>query len=335
MSGVFVSYRRDDTQQICSRVVAYLAETFGSDAVFFDLDKIHPGQDFLGAITQALASCEVQVLLIGPGWRRNAKRLRAPSDVVRLEVETALAGGLEVIPVLIDHAPFPKAKELPATLHSLLRRNGLQMASGPAFQADAARLVAAVQARVDAAARQHPPGPWPDDRWTALPQPVIDAVLALAQEGTEKLLGRACSEGASCGATPAAVVGSPSHPYLMLGRPIASPSPVLGVGAVCGWARKVSCFAPKACSPAGRRTPGSRRWAIEAFDQSLWTLVTRHESWSAPDATRRARAPERRLSSARAQPRYWRKTGRTTSAPATCMSHAMVGIPGGPGRSET
>ena len=84
MSGVFVSYRRDDTQQICSRVVAYLAETFGSDAVFFDLDKIHPGQDFLGAITQALASCEVQVLLIGPGWRRNAKRLRAPSDVVRL-----------------------------------------------------------------------------------------------------------------------------------------------------------------------------------------------------------------------------------------------------------
>ncbi len=194
MSGVFVSYRRDDTQQICSRVVAYLAETFGSNAVFFDLDKIHPGQDFLGAITQALASCEVQVLLIGPGWRRNAKRLRAPSDVVRLEIETALAGGLEVIPVLIDHAPFPKAKELPATLHSLLRRNGLQMASGPAFQADAARLVAAVQARVDAAARQHPPGPWPDDRWTALPQPVIDAVLALAQEGTEcfgaSLLGR-------------------------------------------------------------------------------------------------------------------------------------------------
>ncbi len=189
MSGVFVSYRRDDTQQICSRVVACLAETFGSDAVFFDLDKIHPGQDFLGAITQALASCEVQVLLIGPGWHRNAKRLRAPYDVVRLEIETALAGGLEIIPVLIDHAPFPKARELPATLHPLLRRNGLQMASGPAFQADAARLVAAVQARVDAAARLHPPGPWPDERWTALPQPVIEVVMALAQEGAESFAG--------------------------------------------------------------------------------------------------------------------------------------------------
>lgn len=189
MAGIFVSYRRDDTQQICSRVVVSLAETFGSDAVFFDLDKIHPGQDFLGAITQALAACEVQVLLIGPGWGRSARRLRTPSDVVRLEIETALAGGLEVIPVLVDQAAFPKAGELPASLHPLLRRNGLQMASGPGFPADAARLVAAVQARVDAAARQHPPGPWPADRWTALPRPVNEAVVALAQEGVENFAG--------------------------------------------------------------------------------------------------------------------------------------------------
>lgn len=177
--------RREDTQQICGRVVVCLAEAFGSDAVFFDLDKIHPGQDFLGVITQALANCEVQVLLIGPRWRQNAKRLSADGDVVRLEIETAIAGGLEVIPVLVDGAPFPTAKELPAALLPLLRRNALHLSSGPAFQADVNRLVAAVKAQADSAAHQHPPGPWPEERWSLLPQPAMEAVTALAQDGAD------------------------------------------------------------------------------------------------------------------------------------------------------
>lgn len=185
MAGVFVSYRREDTQQICGRVVSCLAEAFGSDAVFFDLDKIYPGQDFLGVISQALSNCQVQVLLIGPRWRRNVKRLFTADDVVRLEIETALTGGLDVIPVLVDQAAFPKARELPASLQPLLRRNALHMSSGPAFQNDVSLLVTALKAQADAAALPHSPGQWPSKRWTVLPQPAMEAVIALAQDGLD------------------------------------------------------------------------------------------------------------------------------------------------------
>lgn len=183
MTGIFISYRRDDTQLIRGRIAARLVEHFGSDAVFVDLDKIRPGQDFLHVITEALAACEVQVLLIGERWKRSRRRLQNPDDVVRLEIETALARGLELIPVLVDQAAFPNDDELPSSLHALLRLNALRLSSGPGFDADAQRLVDAVEARIDTAARRHPPGPWPAERWTALPQPAQDTVVALARDG--------------------------------------------------------------------------------------------------------------------------------------------------------
>jgi hypothetical protein len=59
--------------------------------------------------------------MIGPQWltvceregaRQGQRRLDDPDDFVRIEVESALARGIPVIPVLVDGAKMPGAPEV-------------------------------------------------------------------------------------------------------------------------------------------------------------------------------------------------------------------------------
>jgi len=77
------------------------------------------------------------------------RRLDDPDDLVRIEIETALnAGGLDVVPVLANGARTPRAEELPASLHPLLRRNAAIIRRDPDFHDDVARLSTALRASV-------------------------------------------------------------------------------------------------------------------------------------------------------------------------------------------
>jgi hypothetical protein len=79
-----------------------------------------------------MAACEVFLVLIGPNWLRakdanGCPRIDDPDDLTTIEIATALARGIRVIPVLIDGASMPRAEELPDSLKALARRNAVEV----------------------------------------------------------------------------------------------------------------------------------------------------------------------------------------------------------------
>jgi len=103
MAALFVSYRRDDTSGHAGRLYDRLAERFGSEQIFRDVDEISYGDDFVDTIDQAVGSCKALIAIIGPDWlniqdRHGHRRLDNSNDFVRIELESALTRGDPDIP---------------------------------------------------------------------------------------------------------------------------------------------------------------------------------------------------------------------------------------------
>ncbi|HAG77043.1 MAG TPA: toll/interleukin-1 receptor domain-containing protein, partial [Thauera sp.] len=73
-------------------------------------------------------------------------RIDDTEDMVRLEVEMALARGQNVVPLLVQGARMPSAAQLPAPLAPLAYRNALPVRPDPDFRGDVLRLVEALRA---------------------------------------------------------------------------------------------------------------------------------------------------------------------------------------------
>lgn len=126
MSGIFITYRRDDSQGFAGRLEDDLTDRFGDDLIFRDRE-IQPGKDFAKFLRETLDSVDVAVAVIGRGWadaRDSAgnRRLDQPDDWVRMELETALARDIPVIPVLVGGAKVPSPEHLPPSLAEFSRR---------------------------------------------------------------------------------------------------------------------------------------------------------------------------------------------------------------------
>ena len=67
-AGVFVSYRRDDTRHVAGRLAGDLADHFGTDSIFRDVESIDGGEEFPVRLEKALAQCAVMLVLIGHDW---------------------------------------------------------------------------------------------------------------------------------------------------------------------------------------------------------------------------------------------------------------------------
>jgi hypothetical protein len=129
---IFVSYRRDESAGYAGRIADSLVEHFGEQKVFRDIDSLEPGLDFVEAIESALDSSEVLIAVIGRNWltatdSAGQKRLENPDDYVRVEIATALRRNIRVIPLLVQGASVPSAKELPDDLAPLSRRNAFKL----------------------------------------------------------------------------------------------------------------------------------------------------------------------------------------------------------------
>jgi WD40 repeat protein len=143
--SVFISYRRQETSGLAGRLYDRLADRFGDDQVFMDVDTIALGVDFAEVITQAVSTCQVLLAVIGPRWltatdQDGRRRLDDPDDTVRLEVTAALERDIRVIPILVEGATMPRRQELPDSLASLARRNALSVRH-ESFHSDADRLL--------------------------------------------------------------------------------------------------------------------------------------------------------------------------------------------------
>lgn len=130
--AIFISYRRDDTEGEAGRLFDDLVRAFGEDCVFMDVAGINPGTDFRKAIDDNVSSCGVLLAVLGPRWASventsGQRRLEDPNDFVRLEVASALARNIAVIPVLVHDAKMPHPDQLPEGLKDLAYRNSVEI----------------------------------------------------------------------------------------------------------------------------------------------------------------------------------------------------------------
>jgi hypothetical protein len=142
---IFISYRREDSEYLAGWLYERLCADFGSDSVFKDVDSIDPGDDYLRVIEEAVGSCQVLLALIGDSWLKitdetGNRRLDAPNDFVRLEIEAALHRDVRVIPILAGRARLPSSEQLPDSLQGLVRRQAIEL-SPNRFEPDVARLI--------------------------------------------------------------------------------------------------------------------------------------------------------------------------------------------------
>jgi hypothetical protein len=131
-SRIFISYRREDARGDAGRLTDDLKKAFGAGRVFRDIETIEPGVDFVEALNRAVSQCPVLLALIGPGWltvkdASGRRRLDDPQDFIRLEIGTALARNIRVIPVLVGGAAIPRAEDLPENLQALARRQAYEL----------------------------------------------------------------------------------------------------------------------------------------------------------------------------------------------------------------
>jgi hypothetical protein len=68
MAGVFISYRRDDSDVAAGRLADDLSEIVGPDSIFRDVDKLEPGEDYEDALDRALDSRVALIAIISPRW---------------------------------------------------------------------------------------------------------------------------------------------------------------------------------------------------------------------------------------------------------------------------
>jgi len=145
MSGVFISYRREDSSGYAGRLFDILSVRFGREHTYMDLDTIKGGDNFAAVIEEKISQCDVLLAVIGERWltitgENGSRRLDMPADFVRLEIAKALERGVRVIPVLVGGAPMPRAEDLPEDLRPLTDHQAMDLRDAH-FHADADLLI--------------------------------------------------------------------------------------------------------------------------------------------------------------------------------------------------
>jgi hypothetical protein len=189
--GIFISYRRDDTAGFAGRLYDRLAQRFGANRIFMDIDTIAPGHEFATDIDQALANCDACVVLIGRDWLTitgadGGRRLDDPTDFVRLEIATAIRHGVRVLPVLVDKASAPSSASLPDDIRPLAGRQAIEL-SNERWNYDTSRLLLALEGA--------PRPPW----WKRPAAIAAGALLVVAVAVVAVLAGRPSDDGGGGG----------------------------------------------------------------------------------------------------------------------------------------
>jgi len=121
---IFLCYRREDTQGFARSIYDRLAEKYGQEQVFRDIDSTPLGVKFSTWIQSRVDQCDVMIVLIGNSWssakdQAGQRRLDLPKDWVRQEIEAALTQEIPIIPVRVQGALMPSEDELPPSIADL------------------------------------------------------------------------------------------------------------------------------------------------------------------------------------------------------------------------
>ena len=135
---IFISYRRVGGD-VCAKLICEALKNRGF-SVFYDYDSIHGGY-FDTRIIDAIGGCSDFVLVLSRG---SLDRCESEDDWVRQEIVTALGGGKNIIPIMLEGFEFPK--ELPEAIAPVSRINGIPF-SMPFFDAMIGTVVDRLRAR--------------------------------------------------------------------------------------------------------------------------------------------------------------------------------------------
>jgi TIR domain len=147
--SIFISYRRSDSADITGRIYDRLVDEYGRVSIFKDVDSIPLGTDFKEYLDRTVSECNFLLAIIGDHWLDASndvgkRRLDDPQDFVRVEIESALEKDIPVIPLLVRGARMPEAENLPASLRSMVYKNGISIRPDPDFHRDMDRLISAL-----------------------------------------------------------------------------------------------------------------------------------------------------------------------------------------------
>ncbi|RPI45830.1 MAG: toll/interleukin-1 receptor domain-containing protein [Betaproteobacteria bacterium] len=122
--NIFISYRRSESSGYSGRLFDRLRSALPDADVFIDVERIEPGQDWRAKLAERIRAADVVLVLVGDEWlslrdESGRRRIDDPDDVTRWELESALAQGKRLVPVLLDDAAPLQPKELPAALAPL------------------------------------------------------------------------------------------------------------------------------------------------------------------------------------------------------------------------
>lgn len=130
---------------IAGRIHDHLSARYGTASIFMDIDAIPYGTDFRDVIDQSLRATDVFLALIGPHWRGMREdgraRIAEVDDPVRVEIETALAAKIPIVPILVGGATMPVAGDLPNSIRPLAFLNAATIDSGRDFSVHMSRLI--------------------------------------------------------------------------------------------------------------------------------------------------------------------------------------------------
>ena len=205
MPTITISYRRDDSEAITGRIYDRLVSHYGREAVFRDVDSIPPGVDFRKHIHGILQNTDIMLVIIGRRWMGSSRagnaRINDEDDPVRIEVESAIQQGMDVIPVLVSRAKMPAVSRLPQTLKDFPALNAVRVDSGQDFDFHTDRLLQALDRKLQARGKPLPasksPGPAPD---------------SVTSPNGQASAGRAVPMGSSLGVTASADAGAVARP---------------------------------------------------------------------------------------------------------------------------
>jgi hypothetical protein len=143
---IFINYRRADSADVAGRIYDRLADKFGEDSIFKDVDSIPFGIDFRKHLDNSVKDCQVFLAVIGDEWftlsdEVGNRRIDDERDWVRIEIESALQRNIPVIPLYVNNTSPPSADQFPDSLKELAYRNGIPVRSDPDFHNDMNRLI--------------------------------------------------------------------------------------------------------------------------------------------------------------------------------------------------
>lgn len=144
MSRIFISYRRSDSSYASLYIGERLEAEFGKRTVFLDVNEIIAGTKWEEAIKKAIAECDIGLVLIGPGWKNDAKAGTLGRHVHQ-EVKFLLERKIPTIPVLLADETMPRREELPDELRELTDYEAVIIRPRDEFEHGIRRLIRGVR----------------------------------------------------------------------------------------------------------------------------------------------------------------------------------------------